>query len=65
MTNKQEYWFKVWFGKWSKGEFDPEDSFTYVQAWEANAAIRKVMRRTEQEEGEVVTSVIYLGYPQI
>lgn len=60
---KQCYWFKVLLGKWDKDVFDPEDTFIFIEAWDAGAAVRKAKAMTD--EHDVITNVIYLGYPQI
>lgn len=63
---KQRYWFKVNFGAWDDdGGFDPESTFTYVEAWNAEQAIRKVKNECGVEDNEVIISVEYLGYPQV
>lgn len=61
---RQKYWFKVWFGKWEEENFDPEDSFVYVEAWDAKHAYTKASHYYEIEEGEVIIGVQYMGYPQ-
>ena len=60
---KQSYWFKVTFGKWDGEEFDPSVSFLYVEAWSAYHAATKAERQCE--DGEIVISIEYLGYPQL
>ncbi len=60
---KQSYWFKVTFGKWNNEEFDSEHSFLYVSAWSAYHAATKAERQCEN--GEIIISIQFLGYPQI
>lgn len=60
---KQNYWFKVHFGKWEDDEFDPEVTFLYVRAWDGTHASKKAGK--EAEKGEVVTSIEFLGYQQL
>lgn len=62
---KQKYWYKIWWGKWDKEDFDPEYTFVFIEAWNAGQAIRKAEKQTDEEEGEMITSVEYLGYKQI
>ena len=46
MSAKQKYWFKVVIGKWEDEDtFDSEASFVYVEAWNAEQAIRKAEKR--------------------
>ena len=63
---RKHYWFRVVFGKWEEeGVFDPETSSVFVSAWDAFHAARKATVSVELDEGEIVTSVEFLGYPQI
>lgn len=62
---KQKYWFKVWFGKWDDGSFDPENTFVFVEAWDAGQACRKAMANFDIDEDDVLIGVEYVGYPQI
>lgn len=62
---RQRYWFKVTFGKWTDGAFDPEDSCVFVEAWDAKQACNKGLAHFDVDEGEVITNVEYLGYPQV
>lgn len=62
---RKNYWFKIGFGKWEDGSFDPKVSEVFVSAWDALHAAKKALNGFESEEGEVITSVEYLGYPQV
>lgn len=62
--SRQKYWFKVWFGKWDDGSFDPQNSFVFVQAWDAKHAYTKALNDFEKEDDEVIIGIEYLGYPQ-
>ena len=62
---KQTYWFRVTFGKWEEETFDPDVSNVYVEAWDAKHAAHKALTQIENEEGEIVISVEFLGYKQI
>lgn len=60
---KQHYWFQVNFGKWDGDSFDPESSCIFVTAWSAIHAAKKA--ENQADEGELVISVEYRGYPQV
>ncbi len=62
--SRQRYWFKVWFGKWDGESFDPEDSFVFVEAWDAKHAYVKAINKYELEDDQLIIGIEYVGYPQ-
>lgn len=64
-VKRKKYWFRVSFGKWEGDSFEPDASNIHVQSENALQAIKKVLKNTDSEEGEVVIGVEYLGYPQL
>ena len=62
---REHHWFKVYFGKWEDGAFDPQTSHVCVSAWTALHAAKKAVDGWETEEGEIVTGVDYLGTPEL
>lgn len=65
MAKRKRYWFRVSFGKWTDDEFDSESGTVFVEAWDAHSACRKAMKKIEMDDGEIITAVEFLGYPQV
>lgn len=64
-SRRKFYLFKVSMGNWDKDVFDPNVSEITVSAWDAISAVRKVKNNIEMDNGEIITSVEFLGYKQL
>jgi hypothetical protein len=51
---REHHWFKVFFGKWDEGAFDPATSSVCVSAWTALHAAKKAVDGYQIDRKSVV-----------